>query len=380
MKPSSIKRNRRRRGFSLVTLTLSLSVLLGMLGVAFDLGRMYIVKSELQSFVDSSALGSVIKLDGTGTGLQLAHSTAVQGPLGSAIPNGWHFDTLQVTGATDTYSTSFSGTYSSYAIASIASANHYRFVKLLATVNVPLYFLQVVPGLPSSQPVSASAIAGQSATTATFTSGGLAPFSPDAHNPADTQNFGLTPDVQYTLKWGNGNSTTCAGDLGFNPGNAPSAHGFIDLGQGNGNSSLRGVITYGGYPNANSSPNHVSIGDRIGGVPGNRGTSIFSATAERSNQDPDQTSLTWENYKASGTGNGRRIITVPINDPALASGNGSNRTIDVIGFANFLLDPGAIISGSSGPLCATYIGPAAVNGWASAGSDGTVVYRNVLFQ
>lgn len=380
MRSFNIKRNSGRRGFSLVTLTLSLSVLVGMLGLAFDLGRMYIVKNELQSFVDSSALGSVIKLDGTRTGLQLAHSTATAGPLGSTIPNGWHFDTLQVTGATDTYSTSLSGTYDSFTTSSIASSNHYRFIKLGASVSVPLYFLQVVPGLPSSQAVSASAIGGQSATMATFTSGGLAPFSPDAHNPADTQNFGLTPNVQYTLKWGNGNSTTCTGDQGFNPGNAPSAHGFIDLGQGNGNSSLRSVIVYGGYPNANSNPNHVSVGDTIEGVPGNRGASIFSATADRSSQDPDQTSLTWEDYKASGTGNGRRIITVPINNPALASGNGNNRTIEVIGFANFLLDSGSTISGSSGPLCATYIGPAAANGWGSAGTDGTVVYRNLLFQ
>jgi Flp pilus assembly protein TadG len=357
-----------------------MTVMLGMLGLAFDLGRMFIVKNELQTFADASALAACRQMDGTKTGIQRAHNTATAGPIGSSKPNGWNFDVNTISTITDTYSTTFAGTYDSYATASSNATNSYRFINVSASASLPLYFLSVIPGLPTSQPLQASSTAGQQEQTATFSSGGLVPVAPAAHNAADTKNFGLTPNTEYTLKWGNGDSTTCAGDLGFNPADSPSSHGFIDLGQGNGNSSLRSVIVYGGYPNSSSSPNHVSAGDQLGAVPGNRGASIFSSFAERSNQDPDQTSLTWEQYKAAGTGNGRRIITAPIYDPAQSGGHGANAHITVIGFANFLLDPGAIISGSSGPFCATYIGPASQTGGSSGGSDGTKVYNVMLFQ
>ena len=44
------------RGYVLVALTLALVFLLSICGLAVDIGRMYITKSEAQSFVDSAAL------------------------------------------------------------------------------------------------------------------------------------------------------------------------------------------------------------------------------------------------------------------------------------------------------------------------------------
>ncbi|MCX6634023.1 MAG: hypothetical protein NT090_02860, partial [Acidobacteria bacterium] len=69
-----------------------------------------------------------------------------------------------------------------------------------------------------------------------------------------------------------------------------------------------------------------------------------------------------------------------IHDPAQNSGNGNNFRVIVIGFGNFLIDPGDDISGSSGPICATYIGLASTSGASSGGSDGTKVYSVVLYQ
>jgi hypothetical protein len=187
--------------------------------------------------------------------------------------------------------------------------------------------------------------------------------------------------TSYTMKWGNGNTTTCAGDAGFDPGAVPSAHGFVDLGQGNGNSSLRSAIMYGGYPNANSNPATVVPGTTwLSSVPGNRGASIFSATADRSSQDPDQTSLTWAAYRIAGLGNGRRIITTPIVDVSRATGHGSNYNYPVIGFGNFLLDLANTISGTSGPLCATYIGPGSMTSASTGSTDGTKLTTTKLFQ
>jgi Flp pilus assembly protein TadG len=374
-----MKRRSSQRGFSVLVTAVSGSVLFGMLGLAVDLGRMFIVKSELQTFTDASALAACRDLDGTGTGVTQAHNVATAGPLGSTKPNGYDFDTKVISNVTDTYATSFTGTYVDYNTAKGSTPNNYQFMKVNATASIPLYFLAVIPGLPTQQSLSAVAVAGQMSQNA-ITNGGLAPFSPDAHDPTDHTNFGLTPNQQYSLKWGNGNTTTCLGDIGFNPGNAPPDHGFVDIGQGEGTSNLRTAIVYGGYPNSLSVPSVIDTGDQLGDVTGNRGASIFSALGERSLQDPDQTSLTWEQYKAAGTGNYRRVVTVAINDPALAGGNGSNGHVTVIGFANFLLDPGLTIAGSSGPICGTYIGPGNLNGSGAAATDATVVYSTALFQ
>jgi hypothetical protein len=119
------------------------------------------------------------------------------------------------------------------------------------------------------------------------------PFAPDAHNQADHVNFGLTPGTEYTLKWGNGNTTTCAGDAGFTPpGSPPSEHGFIDIGTGNSNSNIRDAIKWGGYPNANTNPSSIATGDTLGGVPGNRGSNIFDALQTHVDQDTPTTSTT----------------------------------------------------------------------------------------
>src|SRR5215471_21585792 len=46
----------RRSGFTLIATALCITSLLGMLGLAVDLGRVYIAKNEAQSFTDSAAL------------------------------------------------------------------------------------------------------------------------------------------------------------------------------------------------------------------------------------------------------------------------------------------------------------------------------------
>jgi Flp pilus assembly protein TadG len=368
-----------RRGFVLLFIAIVLAVMLAMLGLAVDMGRMFIVKDELQTFADAAAMGADAQLDGTQAGLDLANTTATQGPLGATTPNAWLFDTRRIANVAAGYATSFTGTYDDYATASAPPVNSYRFVKVTAQATLPLYFLPVVPGISTQQPISAFAIAGQK-PQATAGNGGLAPFTPAAHNAADAKNFGLIPGGQYTLKWGNGNTTTCTGDQGFNDNGAPSAHGFVDLGQGKANSNLRFAIVYGGYPNPNSTPSSVGVGSVLNQVPGNRGTSIFRAMAERSAQDPDQSSITWAQYLAAGIGNGRRVVTAPIHDPALNAGNGANFHYTMIGFGNFLIDTANTISGTSGPICATYIGPASSSGGSSGGSDGTRIYSTTLYQ
>jgi len=369
-------RRKNQGGFSLLLIAASGSVMLGMLGLAFDLGRMFIVKNELQTFVDASAIAACRLMDGSQAGIQNAHNVSTAGPLGSSRPNGWNFDVNTISNITDTYATSFTGTYDSYATASSNATNNYRFINVTANATLPLYFLPVIPNLPTSQLLQTTAVGGQQAESSA-TNGGVLPFAPDAHNAANTTNFGFTVGQSYTLKWGNGNTTTCAGDAGFSPpGNPPSEHGFVDIGQGNGTSAIRTAIEYGGYPNANSTPSSLSTGTSLGGVPGNRGSSVFSALNIRAGQDSNDTSTTYADYVASGTGNNRRIVTVAV--AGTWSGNGNNAATNIVGFANFFLLPS--YSGSSGPACAIYIGPASSNGNSSGGTDSTKIYSTMLYQ
>lgn len=379
-RPIPIQRKRGERGFSLILIAVSAVVMVAMLGLAFDSGRMFILRSELQTFADASALAAATQMDGTQAGIQGANATATAGPLGTVKPNGYNFDSTPITSVTATYATSYTGIYDSYATASSPASNNYTVIKLIASASVPLTFLPVLPGIGTSITMKAHATAGQMGTSAA-TSGGLGPFIIDAHAVANTTTFGLIPGTEYTLKWGPSNATNCAGDVGWSDPaitKSPSAHGFVDLGQGPGNSDLETVIEYGGYPNASSTPSSVYAGLALGSVPGDRGSSISSTLTARAAQDTDDTSATYAQYLASGTGNGRRIITLPVDDPTTWGGPGANATATVIGFANFLLDPS--YSGSSGPICATYIGPASMNGNASAATDGSKIYYNVLFQ
>ena len=60
---------RRERGFVLVATSLAALFLLGAAGLAVDIGRMYVARSETQSFVDSAALSAATELDDTAAGI-----------------------------------------------------------------------------------------------------------------------------------------------------------------------------------------------------------------------------------------------------------------------------------------------------------------------
>jgi hypothetical protein len=333
-----VSNQRQERGFGLIVIAMCFTVLLGMLGMSVDLGHMFIVKNELQAFADASALAGCRWLDGTASGVRAANVIAASGPLGASKPNGYDFGTTRVESAavTTLYAGAFAGPWVDYGTASAAAPNTYRFLKVSVSVRVPMYFLGVV-GAGASQVVTSAAVAGEVPVSSPI--GGLEPFILDAPDPASPSNYGFVSGQEYPLK------------------------AFVDLGQGNQESSLRSAIVYTDFPALPLVPGTT----RLDGVSGNQG-SIFSALAERSRQDTDQTSDTWLAYKQAFTGNGRRIITVPVGG-SLA-----------IGFANFFLGPASTIAGSSGPIHAAYIGPASFNGVAAPGGKGAQIHRVVLVQ
>jgi len=86
-------------GYVLLATTVGLVVLIGMSGIAVDIGRMYLTKNETQAYADSAALTAALKLDGTATGIQLAKDSV------SASNNKWRFNAVSFTGTIVEFST-----------------------------------------------------------------------------------------------------------------------------------------------------------------------------------------------------------------------------------------------------------------------------------
>ena len=61
-----------RRGYILVATSLSLVFLLGVAGLAVDIGRMFITKNEAQAYVDSASLNAAMQMDGASAGITRA--------------------------------------------------------------------------------------------------------------------------------------------------------------------------------------------------------------------------------------------------------------------------------------------------------------------
>lgn len=351
---------KKKRGVTLLLVAVTLPVMVAMLGLAADLGHVYIVKSELQGYVDAAALAACRELDGTAQGVARAQAVAAAGPGAGAATNKWDFSTKVVAGVQTSFSQTFNGTY----VANPGSGSGYRFVRVSASVQIPLFFLPVLRGIGTTQTVTANAIGGQA--TKTSMGDGLAPFSPDAHDAADP-NFGFVKGQQYTLKWpppgqrgkpGN----QCNGDVGFTPGGGSSDRGYIDVGQGNGNSALHDAVVNNDFQLAEP----LTVGSPIDTVPGNK--HVGPAVEERYNQDTDTAAATYSAYN----GNGRRILIAAVND--------RGDPARVAGFGAFFLPPDACGNKNTSPCCAEYIGPALVSGTRSAAGLGGGLYKPVLFR
>ncbi|HEY2016147.1 MAG TPA: pilus assembly protein TadG-related protein [Bryobacteraceae bacterium] len=358
MAPNSRRRYRKyRSGFVLVTTAVTIIVLLGLLGLAIDVGHIFVARSELQIFADEAAFAATFELDGTSQGITRAQNVALTGSVPGAPINRWNFGTQTAPAATVKFSTTPGGTYS----ASPSNAAGYRFIQIQVTASVPVYFLPLIPGIPTTKNITVTSIAGQDQQTSL--GDGVAPFSPDAHNPADA-NFGYTPGGLYTLRWppnGQLKKQGCPGDSGFSPGGGSSDRGYIDIGQGNGNSALRDAVVDNNFHLAQP----LQIGSPIDTVPGQK--NVSSAIDERFGEDTDTSHATFSTY----TGNGRRLLTVPVND-------GSDAGL-IVGFALFFLQPNACGDKNNSPCCAEYVGPA-VKGSSRRGGGTAGLYGVQLVQ
>jgi len=359
----------RERGIALLATAFSLVAIIGIAGVSVDLGRMYVVKGELQAYTDAAAISGALQLDATSAGISRALNAV--STVGTGNPAmGWDFGSKTISGATVLFAKGLSATPNSPDPATWSdnpSPTDYRFVKVTVSEPVPLTFMQAFKvlqggGNTNTSTVAASSVAAQALITSFPV--GLLPFSPIAPDTLP-DNFGMTPGVEYTLRYPSGGSLkkgdVCAGDQDQTYWtNLPSQdHGFW------GSTSaavLRGEVV------DNTQVATINIGDPVPMVGGNKNTE-GNALDTRVLEDSDSTSATYAAYLANGTGNGRRVVGVPVN-------NGPPN-FNAIGIGAFLLMATPIYQSVTGttPICAEYIGPY-VAGSTRAGAGATSAVGN----
>ncbi len=303
----------------MLTLAAGLVLLVGVTGLVVDLGRLYIAQNELQAAADAAALAAVYELDGSADGIERAVARV------ESNPNRWNFGT-----AAPEFTVTFAASAAGPFVTDPAGATEVRYVQVGARATVPTYF---VPAATAYQKMAALARAGQ--VRAEALADNWFPYAvqaPDGRN-AD---FGYRAGRQYPLR-------------------------LIDVGGGLGphyQDALRQAIVSG------MDGKRVAAGDRLAFGESDWETEA-AAFDERLAQDTDQAAEKYEDY----TGNGRRFVIVPVNDPASDT---------VVGFAGFFLPAGACGDQEPQPCRAEYVGAAVLPGREGAGVVGA--YRISLIQ
>ena len=367
-------------GYVLITMAIAAFALVGVMGVAVDIGRMFIVKNETQAFCDAAALAASLQLDGTTTGI--AHAkTAVTNST-----NTWNFNTATISNPTVTFATTSAGPW----VANPNPATLYAYAQVSATVSEQLYFIPVIV-TQTTQNVVSAAIAGQVALT-NFPRG-LAPYTAVSTNTTGPD-FGLIVGNSYDIQWpqfstlGTGGCTSGNPDACFNKPAClgdPSASKLAVVSSWGSNTS-----GYWGSTSNNTIQQEIldliqTASIDITNGPYNIQPVLSSGTKEseagyldqRASEDTDTTDNTPSDYFAAAH-NGRRLLAVPVVDPVDATHT------NVIGFGQFLLlanGPGTSTyyqanSQGNSPYCAIYVGTYLVGGTGTGvpgvGSSGAV--------
>ncbi len=150
---------RSKRGFVLIVTSIALVILMAVAGLGIDIGRMYLIRSELQAFADAAALSAALRMDGTDPGIQAAHQAP--GDLATG-PNAmkWDMGTKPITEIATSFAKGETAPDSKSWQAEPQGAGDYHFVRVVASAPAPLIFLRVFQPLKSdASVVSAAAVA-----------------------------------------------------------------------------------------------------------------------------------------------------------------------------------------------------------------------------
>jgi Flp pilus assembly protein TadG len=141
--PTANNSQKRSRGVAIILTTLTLTVTLPLIGLGFDVGTLYLIRSKLSAAADSAALAGARALSiGANSAIQTSNASTVAQEFFSAnFPSGyWNSSGASATVSVDSTSTV-----------------NYRTVTVTATVQAPLYFLRVFNHQSSTINVSGQA-------------------------------------------------------------------------------------------------------------------------------------------------------------------------------------------------------------------------------
>ena len=349
------------RGYVVLATAVSIFVLIGMLGLAVDIGRLLIYKSEAQAFADSAAISAALKLNGKKSGLDAAELTV------SSSANRFNFATQAIPANVTTvqFAKASAGPWETQPI---GNPKGYAFVRVIVQPVLSLSFLQAV-NAPSTASVLGQAVGAQIAET--FPKGGYMPFTPFAMSSTDP-NYGMTVGQEYAFLWpGNvQKNNTCLGNqvswptYNFSSIVAGSDRGYFELQSA---SSIADAI--GGTKQL--SP--LNVGDIVPLTNGQK-QSMQTALENRAALDTDLTNYQPNNSGVAPAyyGNNMRMVVMPVN-----GGPTSSPANKVLGFAAFLL-PLSYPNGGNKTWCAIYMGSRVAGGGSSAfDSAGSYIVRLV---
>ena len=388
-------------------------VVFGMMGFAIDLGRLYLVRGELNQAVSAAAMAAATQLLGTSASLTNAGNVATQ----TIALNKYNFGSLTLgqdggSNLTSTindpvYFATVNGALGSDPTGASADGTTARHVQITVTADAPLLFWSLLSaGQSRKTSIAAQALAGISAPLCTAC--GIAPFAIAAKDVTDPLEFGFgdhTAGINYTFYYNcTGTAPNFLPNSGFmmaytviNRYDAASTtvpdetDQLFKLGAG----GLPSSIT----PNPTGSPIPmacVGIGDTLEAVwnsptfaavppicsaaqpqidaaalcgmytafdnvtqPAACVTAVTDYSALQAAYTPDTDVTTGQsNLYTDYTGNGKRILTVPV-VAGLAPNSATPMT--VLGFRQFFLQPnpdGTFFNptDSNGRFVATYIG------------------------
>ena len=129
-------------------MSVSMFLLLAVVGMAFDLGRVYIARNEAQIFADAASMAAAKQLDGTAAGPERARAAV------TALPDRWNLGTEEFKGVVVEFSAD--GTQWDTQPKNLATLHYAR---VTAPDNpVEIMFLRAVGG-PQNFTVPARAVA-----------------------------------------------------------------------------------------------------------------------------------------------------------------------------------------------------------------------------
>ncbi|MBZ5609574.1 MAG: Tad domain-containing protein [Acidobacteriia bacterium] len=141
-----------------------MTMLLGFAALAVDLGRMYVIKSELQAFTDAAALSAAMELDGTDAGIVRARGAAA-GLAGGPHAMKWDLGTKPITEIAPSFAPGDARPDPQRWSAKPKEAGGIRFARVSASAPAPLVFMRIFQPANESV-VAASSVAVKSADAA----------------------------------------------------------------------------------------------------------------------------------------------------------------------------------------------------------------------